>query len=172
MWWCSCKLQYICVVVRRHCSSMVHFICSYWVSEYLNSCKSSQFRSGLAWIVISVRCKCNTTSSQQVERSPNFTSNHNVGRVEITSTPVNTGCKCICLWISCHYPDNVSIYRSHVRCKWGLIVHNSRVHIMCHLPSYTQSGIPLKIRFSSPLKVICCGGDSGLVFMYTLFSQT
>lgn len=39
-------------------------------------------------------------------------------------------------------------------------------------PSYTQSGTPLRIRFSSPLKVTCSGADPGLVFTYTLLPQT
>lgn len=39
-------------------------------------------------------------------------------------------------------------------------------------PSYTQSGIPLKISLSRPFTVTCCGGDVGLVLIYTLFFQT
>lgn len=41
-----------------------------------------------------------------------------------------------------------------------------------HLPSYTQSGIPFEITFSSPLSVTFAGLDSGLVLMYTSFLQT
>lgn len=59
-----------------------------------------------------------------------------------------------------------------VKCEGEMLALASFNSAIVRSPSYTQSGMPLKMRFSTPVSVTCCHRLVGLTLTYRLFFQT